>query len=171
MRQTDARSFTEFAHAAIPRLRRVAFAQVGNWRDADDVVQSTLEKVMRSWQRIDDRDPYAYARAVLINQVISESRRPWRRREHPRGLDPQPDQIATRDEGVSDDMMAALKTLSPMQRSVVILRYYEDLSVQTTAEVLRCSEGNVKRHAADALKRIGTALSLDHCDRDKNPNL
>jgi RNA polymerase sigma factor (sigma-70 family) len=52
------------------------------------------------------------------------------------------------------DMANVLKHLSPRQRAIIYLRYYEDISVADTATLLNCSPGTVKRQSFDALKRI-----------------
>lgn len=55
-------------------------------------------------------------------------------------------------------MLAALATLPPRARAVVVLRYWEDLSVEQVAAALGCSPGNVKSHAAWALGKLRAVL-------------
>lgn len=148
MTEDDEESFREFALAAMPQLRRVAVAQVRDGHRADDIVQATLEKLYVDWRRIhrQARDPFAYARRVLVNTLISDSRRLWWRRE-----------VSTTDagEGVSvedatgrvdlrADLGVALDALPPRQRLTVVLRFVEDQSVAQTAALMGCSEGTVK---------------------------
>lgn len=159
MRPDQEAAFTDFAAASIPRLRRMAFAWTHDWVAADDAVQGTLEKMIRSWHRMDERDPHFYARKVLLRVLISDRRKPWRWRENPSGLDYAahlPDGPANVDDR---DILAVISALSPMQRSVVVLRYIEDLSVRQTANILGCSEGNVKRHAHSARQRLAPLVS------------
>ncbi len=56
-------------------------------------------------------------------------------------------------------MLEALRTLAPRQRACVVLRYYEDLSVEQAAEVLGCSEGTVKSQAARGLETLRKAMN------------
>lgn len=77
MTEDDDERFRAFAEAVLPQLRRVAVAQVRDGHRADDLVQATLEKIYVDWRRIhrQARDPFAYARRVLVNTLISDSRR------------------------------------------------------------------------------------------------
>ena len=151
-------SFDDFAQAAMPRLRRLAYGWCRDWHRADDLVQETLERVYAAWPRLRrDTQPFAYARTTMLRHLISEQRRPWRRREVS-GLSPGPeDPVATcTDPAVNLDLLAAIAALPPRQRAVVLLRHVEDLSTAEVAEVLHCSEGTVKsqaHHARTALQR------------------
>jgi RNA polymerase sigma factor (sigma-70 family) len=53
----------------------------------------------------------------------------------------------------------ALTQLQPSQRTIVVLRYWDDLSVEQTAAVLGCSTGNVKSQAARGLAHLRAALT------------
>ena len=61
-----------------------------------------------------------------------------------------------------DAVFGLLAQLSPRQRAVLVLRYYEDLSEAQIAEALGCSTGTVKAHASRALAALrGAAASPD----------
>jgi RNA polymerase sigma factor (sigma-70 family) len=94
----------------------------------------------------------------------------WRRRwrgELPHGE--LPDRAAVSDPfaavDLEDALAAAIRSLPVRQRAVVVLRYFEDLSVAETAAVLRCSEGTVKSQASKALhslrSRLPAAVAVD----------
>ncbi len=70
--------FVEFATASWGRLQHVAYLLTGDRHDAEDAAQTALVRTYAAWQRIRRRDPYAYARAVLTNQVTDRWRRPYR---------------------------------------------------------------------------------------------
>ncbi|GAA1564594.1 SigE family RNA polymerase sigma factor [Kribbella sancticallisti] len=160
--------YVEFVEAASASLRRTAFLVCGDWHRADDVVQDALYKLYLVWPRVTRAgNPLAYARRVVVNAAVDTGRRPWRR-EVPTG-DLLPDRARSGDHAADhadrDEVLAALSQLGPRQRACVVLRYYEDLSVEQTAEALGCSPGTVKsqvsrgletlRHAIDRARQIG----------------
>jgi len=56
-------------------------------------------------------------------------------------------------------LMRALAEVPPRQRAVLVLRYWEDMSVEETAAVLSCSPGTVKSQAARGLGTLRTLMS------------
>ena len=145
--------FTEFVLARQAALLRTAYLLTGHAQDAEDLVQTTLVKIVPQWRRIAD-DPEAYVRRVLVNENVSRwRRRRWR--EHatdvlPEGLSHDPDRaelLAVRE---------ALRTLAPRQRAVLVLRYYEELTEAETADVLGVSVGTVKSQTSRALATLRT---------------
>ncbi|TCC51879.1 SigE family RNA polymerase sigma factor [Kribbella pittospori] len=153
--------YVEFVEASSASLRRTAYLVCGDWHRADDVVQDALYKLYRSWSKLDRKgNPLAYARRAVVNAAVDSGRRPWRR-EVPASdlsfdrarLDDHADGHAERDE-----VLTALGSLAPRQRACVVLRYYEDLSVEQTAQLLGCSEGTVKSQAARGLETLRTAI-------------
>jgi RNA polymerase sigma factor (sigma-70 family) len=60
------------------------------------------------------------------------------------------------------DVLSALDKLPPGQRSVVVLRYWEDQSVAETARLLGRTEGTVKSQASKGLATLRTLLGVDH---------
>lgn len=82
MRASDEEQFRDFATAVMPRLRRVAIGVCRDPHGADDLVQSTMEKVYIAWPRVSRADsPYAYARTMLVRTLIAQRRRAWWTRE------------------------------------------------------------------------------------------
>ncbi|PWJ54562.1 RNA polymerase sigma-70 factor, sigma-E family [Quadrisphaera granulorum] len=159
-------SFDEFAAFALPRLRRVAYAYCQDWHRSDDAVQGALERVYSAWSRVRSGDAYGYTRTTLVRLLVSEGRRPWRRHEVTTD-DLTPHEHSRRSAPAStghpppteQELFALLADLSPGQRAVVVLRYFEHLSVAETARTLGCSEGTVKSqtHAArQALRELLT---------------
>ena len=159
-------AFAEFMHAAWPRLYRTALLMLGGHGLAEDVTQTALANTYAAWGRI--REPVAahsYARTAVVNTATSWFRRRARRRETVRedlehGL--VSSTIArTPDPTDRPALMQALATLPPRQRAVIVLRYYEDLTVAQTADALGCSLGTVKSQTFDALATLRRFLGDD----------
>ena len=98
--------------------------------------------------------PEAYVRRLMVNAVISEHRRPARRREWLRAVLPEPT-VDAEDGHVVDHLLLwpLVCALPERQRAVIVLRYYEDLSESGAAEVLGCSRGH--REVADPRRGAG----------------
>lgn len=140
-------------------LRAATLLAAGDVHLAEDLVQTALTKLYLTWPAFRaTSNPGGYARRVLVNALIDEARRPWRRHEHPRGelSDPTPELPVSslRVERVHQ----ALSALPPRMRAVVVLRYFEGLSTAETALTLDCSEGNVKSQLARALGKLRQLL-------------
>jgi RNA polymerase sigma-70 factor (sigma-E family) len=159
--QRNEAEFVAFVAARRPHLRRIAYALCGDWHRAEDLVQTALSKLYVAWPRIHKAGAEeAYARQVIVRANIDESRRPWRREST--GHD-QPDRAAAADGSVEDrsELVAALQRLSPMQRKVVVLRHWLDMSVEETARELDVSTGTVKSHTSRGLAALHAVLSAD----------
>lgn len=163
------KAFVEFVEAATPSLRRTAYLIGGDRHKADDVVQETLYKVYLAWPKVQRAgDPLAYARRMLVNVAHDGRRRPWRREvtiaEVPEVAVNSSD-FAT-GHADRDEVLEALRALGPRQRACIVLRYYEDLSVEQTAEILGCSESTVRSQASRGLDALRKAI-----DRRRSPAL
>ncbi|MGW7679378.1 SigE family RNA polymerase sigma factor [Kribbella sp. NPDC054772] len=154
------REFVEFVEEAGAALRRTAFLVAGDRHRADDVVQDALYKLYLAWPKVRRAgNPFAYARRIVVNTAYDGRRRPWRREV---AIADVPDQVDLEDfaSGYAerDEVLEALRSLGPRQRACVVLRYYEDLSIEQTAEILGCSEGTVKSQAARGLDTLRRAI-------------
>ncbi|GIE78601.1 RNA polymerase sigma24 factor [Actinoplanes philippinensis] len=140
-------------------LRTAALLAAGDTHLAEDLVQATLIKVYANWATFQKAgNPDAYLRKALVNALIDERRRIWRRREQP--VAELPDQEAATPSGSAggDAVRQALRELPPRMRAAVVLRYFHDLDVAETAHALGCSEGNVKSQTARGLDRLRAVL-------------
>ena len=153
---TDA-EYTEFVHVAWASLYRTAYLLLGDHASAEDLVQTTLAKTYASWRRVRDLDAaHGYARTVMYNTARSLFRSPgWRKELATEHL---PEQAYADDPSTRPALLDALRQLAPRQRAVVVLRFYEDLSVAQTAHALGCSEGTVKSQTSDAMDRLRVLL-------------
>jgi RNA polymerase sigma-70 factor (sigma-E family) len=154
---TPTEEFAEFAAAASGRLRRSAFLLCGDWHTAEDLAQATLAKMFVSWRRIGRRGELnAYATRTLVNTYLAD-RRLKRARELPTAQVPERPLVEQAPE-LRIMVFDALATLPPQARAVVVLRYWADMSVEQVANLLGCSEGNVKSQAARGLEKLRPIL-------------
>jgi len=160
---TAKREFEAFAAATTDGLVRAAFLMVADLGEAEDLVQETLLRTARQWHRVRSMDqPIAYARKVLVNLVI-DGRAVRARRQTELAVRSEPvlqtrhDAGATAMMGATDlrlDLIAALLTLTPRQRAVLVLRYWADVPEAEVARLLECSVGTVKSTASRSLARL-----------------
>lgn len=148
--------FDAFVAARSTALLRTAVLLTRDVGLAEDLVQTALAKTWFAWHRI-EVTPEAYTRRIVVNTYASWWRRKWNG-EHPTEELPEPGRVGRGHESrrVDDrtDLWAALERLPRRQRAIVVLRYYEDLSEQETAQVMGCSVGTVKSQASRALAKL-----------------
>ncbi len=147
---TDRSAFDEFAHARSRALARTAYLLTGNHHTAEDLVQHALLQTARHWERI-QTSPEAYARRVMYHQNISW----WRKRRFTETS------LGTYDSGqVPPDsdlrlsLESALRQLTHKQRTILVLRFFEDLTEVQTAAAVGVSVGTVKSTTRHALARL-----------------
>ncbi|MEU5905147.1 sigma-70 family RNA polymerase sigma factor [Micromonospora sp. NPDC047527] len=139
------REYVEYVQARMPWLRRLAYRLCGRWSTADDLVQECLVALYRHWRKASAADSLdAYVRAMLVHAYLAERGRFWIRQVRPVAdvAGPPVAPLAGAEHRV--DLLAALAKLSPGQRAVLVLRFWEDLDVAQTAAALGCSTGTVK---------------------------
>ncbi|MER5641328.1 SigE family RNA polymerase sigma factor [Kitasatospora sp. NPDC002227] len=160
--------FTAFAEAGAVRLRQIAYLMCRDWHLAQDLTQTTLTKMYLAWPRITrrDLDPFGYARKVLLNSLLDHKRL---RSSGEVAVDRIPDRIPdTVHESVSADirltLVDALALLSPRDRAIVLLRYWEDHSIEATAEMVGVSISVVKTQSLRALNTLRAHLGEDRAE-------
>jgi RNA polymerase sigma-70 factor (sigma-E family) len=151
--------FRGWATAQRPGMRRTAFLLCGDWFLADDLVQDALVRIFDAWPRLAGApDLTRYSRRVLVNLYLDHRRRPSRR-EQP--TDTVPDTAASQfeDPGSRELLLDALSRVPKGQRAVLVLRFFEDFSVEQTANALSTSTGNVKSQTSRGLVALRQALT------------
>ncbi len=149
----DPEGLEVFCRREYPRLVRLLAVYCGDGTAAEDLAQETLARVWEHWERVGGMDrPDLWAKRVALNLANSWHRR---RRFQRRAV---PAAVAAGDETARVDGDAEfarlVRGLSARQRAVVVLRYYEDLSVSDTAGLLGVREGTVRALSSQALTRL-----------------
>ncbi|WP_329084100.1 SigE family RNA polymerase sigma factor [Sphaerisporangium sp. NBC_01403] len=153
--------FGAFVAARATSLLRVAYLACGDETEAEDLLQTALERTYKNWERVACYDnPDAYVRRVIINAAINRARRRAILNIIPMHSPPETS-VRASDPDLFHVLMDALRTLPPRQRAVIVLRYWEDLSETQTAEVLGCAVGTVKSQASKAMAKLRSALGRE----------
>jgi RNA polymerase sigma-70 factor (sigma-E family) len=151
--------FVAFVERSGSRLCETAFWLCRDWSLAQDLTQTTFIKVYLSWRRIRHGDPYRYCKQVLLRTYLDHKRLKSSAEVQ---TDAVPDQPAATDATeLRITLLDALGQLSPRDRAIVVLRYWEDHSVQTVAELLGVSPGVVKVQSMRALASLRALLGED----------
>jgi RNA polymerase sigma-70 factor (sigma-E family) len=149
-------TFRCFVGARLPALKRAAWLLTGDVHLAEDLVQTALAKVAMRWERVAaGGDPEPYVRKVLYHEHVSAGRK--RRFVEVLGGHGAEQAIGADTTAVVPlrlTMRQALARLTPKQRAVLVLRYYEDLSESQAAELLNVSVGTVRSQTRAALARL-----------------
>jgi RNA polymerase sigma-70 factor (sigma-E family) len=157
-------SFDEFVKDGSAALVRLAYLLTGDRGHAEDLLQTALLRTARHWSRARDA-PEAYVRQVLLNlsrdRIRRLFRRPWET-----SLPHNPERLRITDGGYDQAtehsvVIRALAQLPIRQRQAIVLRFYEDRSVEQTAQLLGVSTGTVKSYTSRALARLRELLA-DH---------
>jgi RNA polymerase sigma-70 factor, ECF subfamily len=158
---TDAATFCEALH---PSLYGALLLYCGSREVAEDLTQETLLRVWRHWATVSAMSrPDRWALRVAFNLAKSGFRRVRIARRVAALADPT---YADRDSDPTDAIAvrAAVATLPARQRAAVVLRYFNDLSVADTAEILGCAEGTVKALTSQAVANLRRSISADTHD-------
>ncbi|MFD4559184.1 MULTISPECIES: SigE family RNA polymerase sigma factor [unclassified Streptomyces] len=160
-RQERADEYAEFASARAGHLYRSAcLLTAGDTHLAEDLVQETLGKLYVGWGRLSRvGNPAGYAQTVLTRTYLAHQRR---RSSTERATDVLPDLPDPGAPGADTPLrltlLQALSRLPAKDRAVVVLRYWEDRSVEETADVMHVSSAAVRTRCVRALGRLRELL-------------
>jgi RNA polymerase sigma-70 factor (sigma-E family) len=155
----DDGEFVAFVEQSGSRLCDTAFWLCRDWSLAQDLTQAALIKVYLSWHRITGDDPYWYCKQVLLRTYLDHKRRKSSAEVQ---TDVVPDRPAVADTPeLRITLLDALGHLSPRDRAIIVLRYWEDHSVQTVAGLLGLTPGMVKTQSMRALASLRALLGED----------
>ncbi|ALO09304.1 SigE family RNA polymerase sigma factor [Streptomyces gardneri] len=159
MRKSRADEFLEFASARTGHLFRSAcLLTSGDTHLAEDLTQETLGRMYAMWGRMARiGNPAAYAQTVLVRTFLSHQRR---RSATERPLGELPDRAPENgeDPALRIALLDALAGLAPKDRAVVVLRYWEDRSIEETADALHVSSAAVRTRSVRALAKLRQRL-------------
>ncbi len=160
----DPPGFDEYVAARGPALLRLAYTLTGNKADAEDVVQEALARALQRWTRIAAvEDVDAYVRRMVVNAHTSWWRR-FRRRESP--VEAVADSAVPEKDRVEPDerrrIWLACQALPEVQRTAVVLRYYEQLEYAEIAALTGVREGSVRSRVSRGIAALRAELGEEN---------
>ena len=138
-----------------PVLYRLAYTYTKNPDDAMDVVQDSVCKAMVQADQV--RDPariFSWLCRIVVNTALDQ----LRSRKNTVFLEDLPDP-GQEDRYEDPDLLAALDSLESRERTVVVLRFFQDMKLQDIARVLGLKENTVKSILYRSLKKLRVPLS------------
>lgn len=152
-RGTD--ELTAFLAQRGDHLMRSAALLAGSRQAGEDLLQAAVERLLGRWRRFDG-DPERYLRQIMANLAIDDRRRHgrWQRKAGLLQASEQPGLDPITEVDLRDALVRMLIQLPARQRTVLVLRYWEQLSESEIARLLGWPEGTVKSTAARGLKRL-----------------
>ncbi|MET9434130.1 SigE family RNA polymerase sigma factor [Streptomyces sp. NPDC006551] len=157
--KSRADEFMEFASARTGHLFRSAcLLTSGDTHLAEDLTQETLGRLYAMWGRMGRiGNPAGYAQTVLVRTFLTHQRR-RSSTERPLGELPERAPATGDDPALRIALLDALAALAPKDRAVVVLRYWEDRSIEETAEALQVSSAAVRTRSVRALGKLRERL-------------
>ncbi len=158
----DSRGLEDLCRDLHPRLFRSLALYCGSEAVAEELTQETL---IRLWVRGEGlrslRSPEAWAYKVAFNLAHLWGRRNGAEQRAQERVAQQPTSLATDPADAvadQDTVLRAIAALPPRQRAALVLRHLDDLSVETTAEILGCAAGTVKALTSQAIASLHRQL-------------
>ncbi len=152
--------FTTFVAANYSRLLHLANLIVGDRNRAEDLLQGVLTKAYVRWPSVRQQNPVGYVRNALVNARTDS----WRKRAREQPVGEFPEAQTNVDHGGlvadRDAVHRVMAALTHRERVVVVLRFYENLSVAETATVLGMRSSTVKSTCARALAKLRVRSEL-----------
>ena len=135
-------------------------------QNAEDVLQEALADVYKRWAKIREHDnPEAYLMRVMVSKH-ADMRRKWLRKQEERetswDLAENIRDIADQTDDVTHRLLvqAALKSLSAIQRAVLVLIYEHGMVLREVAEVLQIPMGTAASHLARGKAAVAAYVEL-----------
>jgi RNA polymerase sigma-70 factor (sigma-E family) len=159
--ETAAAAFSDLVARNRPQLLHTATTLEHSPLAGEELLQGALARTWNCFDTTwDDGAFCAYVRVAMVNAQRSRWRRPLREDPHDQIERPGVLDVAQRRVDDADELERVLGQLSDRQRTVVVMRYYDDLSEAQTAKALSCSVGTVKSQTSRGIDRLRRLLEV-----------
>jgi len=139
------------------KLYKMAYIYTKNESDALDVVQETVTKAYASIHTLKEEKYFStWIMKILINTALEIHRKSQKLVPLNSEMEKQ---VASIQHDEKMDILQALEQLDEKYKTVILLKYYRDLTVKDIAIILECPEGTVKTNLYRGLQQLKTYLS------------
>jgi RNA polymerase sigma factor (sigma-70 family) len=158
--------FEELCELSYTRVAKAAYLILGDRQEALDVAQEAFSRALERWPEVGSMEnPQGWLYRVAVNLSLSTRRRAVR---WVKGRIP--DNPAPESEPSDPNLAKALSRLTLAQRAAVVLRFYSDLSIADTAQMLNKRPGTVRALTAQAISRLRKDLGPNWLEvQDEQP--
>lgn len=182
-------SLAQFLASVDKKAYKMANIATLNSQDALDIVQDTMEKMVRNYSKKQPEEWPPLFYRILHNSIMDFHRKKkfrnlfffWQQHEQEdessfeasnsfsgsisgslsSNEETNPDALFAKSENI-DQMLVAIEALAPKQQQCFLLRCWQGFSVAKTAKIMKCSEGTIKTHYSRAVTKLKIQLeSLD----------
>ena len=138
-------------------MYRIAYSYVRNVEEAEDIVQESVYSAIKNADSIKD---FEKIKSFLMSIVVHKSLDILRKNRKVESLD---DSVEAQNIGTFDiyediDLKNALDVLNPTEKSVVMLRYFEDEPLKDIAIALGKNENTIKSILYRSLEKLKKVL-------------
>jgi RNA polymerase sigma-70 factor (ECF subfamily) len=161
-------AWAELVHLHQEAVFRLAYLHLGDAAEAQDAAQDCMLRAFRYLRRFDETRPLRPWLLRIVSNLARNRRRSAGRywaalqkaaREQP--LAAEGTQRGSEQAQEAESLWAAVRRLPQSMQSVIYLRYFLQLSVEETAQVLEMAEGTVKSQTYRALEKLQNLIRSD----------
>lgn len=147
------------------QMYKIAYSYFRNEQDALEAIQETTYRAFNNLHKL-TQDKYfkTWLLRILINYCIDENKRKKKIIELPVNSSIN----ETEDTDSKLEINHAISKLNSKYKSIIILKYYEDLTINDIADILEKPVGTIKTWLNKALKELRIILSKEDCDNAKS---
>jgi len=177
IRKDDEQAFGEFVRRYQRRFYRLAFGYLRNHEEALDAVQEAFIKIYKARRTWEPRaNPFTWAYRIVANQCVDLLRKRKNAPSASLDQDESPEARTLADEKAVDPLllqvqreerqkvMDAILKLPQRQKEIIMLRHYEELSLQEIADLQGCALGTVKSALHRAVASLRGILEDDRAE-------
>ena len=157
-RSGDREALAELLRQNQDMIYRFSVSRLGDSQLAYDATQETAARVITGLSRLELGGRFSTWVLGIANNVCREIRRKRKRWQQPEDYPLEPGSESQGDPLIAEEtkeiLLSSVEQLADRQREAILLRYFEELSLAETAEIMEISVGTVKATINQALKRL-----------------